>query len=981
MLTNFITAEAQTWDLAFSVGADPNNGNARTEKTATDAQGNTYVVGDFQGTVSFGTHTITSASPDNPDVFVAKASPDGHWLWAVTGGGASNDAGNGIALDAAGNAYITGSLRATATFGKLTATSTSLGSDAFVAKLGSDGQWLWLTTSGGMGAEAGTALGVDAAGNIYLAGEYSSTPITFGSFTLEPYDAVDVFVARLDPAGQWQWATRAGGPSNDYADAMTVDAAGNAYLTGQFLGKMAFGTALSVSGGRDVYVAKINSEGQWQWATQAGGTNNDYANGITLDPAGNVYTTGWFSGNIKFGTTATLAASSPGGVNFYVAKLNAGGKWQWATRTAGTGSDTGTDIVADAQGHLFVAGEFSGAVSFGATQLSAAPDNQGELFVARLSAANGQWQWATQATGHDEAESTSLGLDATGNLYLGGWLRSTDAVFGTAHLAGPGPGLVQTAYLAKLNNASTFEWAVQSDAGGEKLITSMVTDASGHVYVAGTFAGVARFGTTVLRSELQGNQAFVAKLTASGQCLWAVQAGSAGYDIISGLALDAAGDLVVTGSVAAAATFGTLPLAHGTEVQDDLFVAKLSAATGAWRWVTSGGGSGRDRGNALTTDAAGNIYLTGYFQSPAIWGSLNLTTTLNGDNVLVAKLDASGNWLWASAGGSYSPDAGNAIAVDAAGNTYITGVAGLSSSFGNLTLKGGLNPSAFVAKLAASGQWVWATETGVEGQNIGYGLSLDASGNVYVTGSFKGTMMLGETTLQSSGLGDLYVAKLTPNGQWAWAVQATNNGQGNETGRALALDAAGNVYVTGRFAGTKTTFGAQTITAESASVFVAQLDATGQWQWAVAGGGSWLDASNALAFSPDGHLYIAGEQSSPRATFGTHELAGGRTFFTGFVARLGDLDIVTANQVAARPGQVQAFPNPFGRELQVQLPAGAITLAAYDALGRRCWQRSLSKEARGGFLSVPEASAWPAGVYLLTVRQGSYQQVIRVMHQ
>ncbi|MCB5245750.1 MAG: SBBP repeat-containing protein, partial [Candidatus Cloacimonetes bacterium] len=186
----------------------------------------------------------------------------------------------------------------------------------------------------------------------------------------------------------------------------------------------------------------------------------------------------------------------------------------------------------------------------------------------------------------------------------------------------------------------------------------------------------------------------------------------------------------------------------------------IFAQSDVWQWVEQAGGIGNDYGRSITIDSSGNSYITGYFYGTASFGSTTLTTTGSGAvDIFVAKLDSSGNWLWAKQAGGNNWDVGFGIATDSSGNSYVTGFFAESASFGSTTLTSSGGEDIFVAKLDSSGNWLWAKQAGGTGLDIGYGIATDSSGNSYVTGFFAESASFGSTTLTSSGGEDIFVAK------------------------------------------------------------------------------------------------------------------------------------------------------------------------------------------------------------------------------
>ncbi len=350
---------------------------------AVDANGNSYVTGHFDGSATFGTTTLTSSG--SYDIFVAKMDINGNWLWAKQAGGTNEDEGICIAINANGNSYITGFFYGSATFGTTTLTSSG-DFDIFVAKLNSNGNWLWAKQAGGTDNDFGNGIAVDANGNSYITGDFVESA-TFGTTTLTSSEYDDIFVAKLDINGNWLWVKQAGGTYPDYFYGnygIAIDANGNSYVTGNFAESATFGTTtLTSSGDYDIFVAKMDINGNWLWAKQAGGTSDDYCSSITVDDNGNSYVTGYFWGSATFGTTTM---TSSGNSDIFVAKLDSNGNWLWVKQAGGTSFDCGNSIAVDANGNSYVTGYFTESATFGATTLTGS--GYKDIFVAKLGEVN-----------------------------------------------------------------------------------------------------------------------------------------------------------------------------------------------------------------------------------------------------------------------------------------------------------------------------------------------------------------------------------------------------------------------------------------------------------------------------------------------------------------------------------------------------------------------------------------------------------------
>jgi len=286
------------------------------------------------------------------------------------------------------------------------------------------------------------------------------------------------------------------------------------------------------------------------------------------------------------------------------------------------------------------------------------------------------------------------------------------------------------------------------------------------------------------------------------------------------------------------------------------------------------GGTSDEKGNAVTVDASGNVYTTGYFKGIADFDPSAASYTLSSNGVMadvfISKLDASGNFLWAkSLGSPLADDEGAGIATDAAGNVYVTGnfygTVDFDPGPGTYTLTAG-GTDIFVMKLDAGGNLAWARNLGGSNSEYGYGIALDASGNVYTTGFFNGVVDFdpgpATYTLAPNGSLDVFVSKLDAGGNFMWARNL--GGSNSDVGYSIATDASGNVYTSGEFKGTAD-FNPSAATYTIASgggdaAFVSKLDANGNFVWAKALTGSSTTTSSSWAVRADagGNVYASG---------------------------------------------------------------------------------------------------------------------------
>jgi len=519
--------------------------------------------------------------------------------------------------------------------------------------------------------------------------------------------------------------------------------------------------------------------------------------------------------------------------------------------------------------------------------------------------------------------------------------------------------------------AQNVDWLWVKQAGGTDYDFghSIAVDANGNNYVTGSFSGSSTFGTTTLTSS-GDKDIFVAKIDHNGNWLWANQAGGISYDYGRGIAVDDNGNSYITGEFEESATFGTTTLTSSGSY--DIFVAKLDSS-GNWLWAKQAWGIGEDVGFSIAVDAKGNSYITGVFMESANFGTTTLTSSGDYD-IFVAKLDINGNWLWAKQAGGTSDDYGYGIAVDANGNSYVTGYFYGSAIFGTTTLTSSGDKDIFVAKLDSNGNWLWVKQAGGTIYDYGYEIAVDANGNSYVTGYFYGIATFGATTLTSSGYYDIFVAKMDSNGNWLWAKQA--GGIGEDIGLNIAIDANGNSYVTGYFM-ISAIFGTTTLTSSGYyDIFVAKMDSSGNWLWAKQAGGTSNDIGIGIDVDDNGNSYITGGFIDI-ATFGTTTLTSSG-YYDIFVAKLGEANSISLPDIISFSGIRSIYPNPFNPlttiDYEISMPAD-VKIEVYNNRGQLVRNFILGYKEQGSYKLTWEGEdnngcLCSTGIYYIRMKAG-----------
>ena len=757
--------------------------------------------------------------------------------WNTFLGGASDDLAFGITVDGGGNIYVTG--ESNTTWGLPVRDYTS-NYDAFVAKLDSSGALTWNTFLGGNGYERGYGITVDGGGNVYVTG-YSNSG--WGSPKRAFTANYDAFAVKLNSSGGLTWNTFLGGSGHDEGRGIVVDGTGNILVVG-------FSTASwdvplrAYSGGYDAFGAKLKPTGDFSGNTFLGGAGDDYGDGVTMDGNNNIYLTGYSSA--AWGcTTPCTARAYTGNLDAFAAKLDgSNGALTWNTFLGGSGYDFGTHIVVDAGGTtLYVAGYSTAAWNCTPSCTTVRAYSAGyDTFAAKLNATTGALTWNTFLGGSGTDESFGIAVDGVGNIYVSGTSSATWG--GPLHTFGGGSNDV---FAAKLSSSGALTWSTFQGGSGIDCSYGIAVNAGGNVFLTG--GSTAIWGSPV-QAYTGGDDALVVKLNTSGTLAWNTFLGTGGSDVGNSIALDGSGNIYVTGNSSAYWGSPVQAPAGGA----DAFVAKLDSS-GSLAWNTFLGGSGTDHAHGIAADGNGNVYVVG--ESSATWGGPLIAYAGGSHDAFAAKLNAStGALTWNTFLGSGSADYGNSIAADTSGNLYVTGYS--DANWGNPKRAFTGVKDAFAAKLNAStGALTWNTFLGGGGEDYGKSITVDTSGNLYVTGeSTAAWSCTAACTVQSYTAGwDAFLAKLTTFGVLTWNTFL--GGSGDDYGNAVAVDGGGNVYVAGS---SSDTWGSPIIDYNANSDgFAAKLNAsTGVMNWNTFLGGSGYDEGMGIAVDTSGNVYITG---------------------------------------------------------------------------------------------------------------------------
>lgn len=410
------------------------------------------------------------------------------WAWTKTAGGPAVDKVTGVANDPAGNVFITGYFDSTIAFDSTRLVSAG-GTDIFIAKYDQDGVLLWAKQVGGQNDDYASSISTDITGNCYITGFFyiQGAISTFGSTTISEAGDADIFISKFNAAGNLLWVRNGGGRDDEASFCITNDISGNCYIAGYFSGTATFGNNKVISQGySDTYLAKYDAAGNLVWIRTGGGAYQDEAHAVTTDVSGNIYVTGFFTGNAKFGDN-NLASAGYFDTDVFLLKYNPSGLLSWARRLGGTGNDFGFGVDVATNGAIFLVGTYKGTKNFQDLVLSEVASSNG--FIARFEN-YGKLSWYKNTEGNSQTQYKKISVDGNGNCFVAGEFNG-EIKIGTSTLKSAGR---MDACIVKYDSRGTLLYALQGGGEEDDDCNCICVDQAGNCFIAGNFNTVANFG-------------------------------------------------------------------------------------------------------------------------------------------------------------------------------------------------------------------------------------------------------------------------------------------------------------------------------------------------------------------------------------------------------------------------------------------------------------------------------------------------------
>jgi uncharacterized delta-60 repeat protein len=525
------------------------------------------------------------------------------------------------------------------------------------------------------------------------------------------------------------------------------------------------------------------------------------------------------------------------------------------------------------------------------------------LSVQSYSQVTEEWVKTYSSPGNNSEQAGVVQADASGNIYVGG--TATNSFFGTTQY-----------YIIKYNSSGTELWNkiyAGTDINNDAL-TGMVLDAAGNVYVTGYSSGTTHYDYATVKYNSAGVQQWAGRYNGT----------SNDSDLAMSITVDASGNVYVTGASKTAGNYNCVTVKYN------------STGNVVWAQTYNGPGNGIDQGTSVKVDASGNVYVS----------CISIGSGTEYDYATI-KYNSAGVQLWASRynGPGNQNDIVTSLSIDASGNTYVTGYSrGSGTALDYATIK--YNSS-------GNAQWLQRYNGPAGSNDFAYSIAVDAAGNVYVTGQSD-----------SAASSDYATVKYNSTGVQQWVRRYNGPGNGGDLARFLLLDGSGNIYVTGGSSGIGTNWDMTTI----------KYDPSGTLQWAARynGSGNAVDVGYSIALTNTGTLYVTG------TTAGT---GSGNDYCTIKYSQLTGIQNVNGS-IPSKYELGQNYPNPFNpvTNIYISIPkSGFVNMAVYDITGKEVSGLVNEQLSAGSYKIDFDASALTSGTYFYKLTVHGFTETKKMM--
>lgn len=493
--------------------------------------------------------------------------------------------------------------------------------------------------------------------------------------------------------------------------------------------------------------------------------------------------------------------------------------------------------------------------------------------------------------------------------------------------------------LLSINIEAQFQWAKREGLNRYDYGYGIINDNTGNVYVAGKYEDTAKFSGTTL-SCAGNHDIYLAQYSATGTLNWIRTAGGTLGDYAHAVACDGTNNVFIAGEIEG---YGNVISFVGSTItlqsvgDNDVFLSKYNL-NGNLLWAKSDGWKYSDKAQAITYDNSGNVYIGGYYTDTTRFAG-TIIPGYGKEDAFLAKYDMNGNFQWIRKAGSAGRDEIKSIKCDGSGNIYVCGMFSNGAIFSGQTLT--CSPGyfdMFIAKYGSDGTLKWVKKGGGNYDDVAWSLTLDNQNKIYVAGEFNGDGLFGNTHLYTLGNADIFVNSYDTLGNLNWARRA--GGTLIDRARGIGSDGT-NIFITGQY-GATANFGTYSTTAvDSSDIFIASLNNSGTFLWAMAVGGPadlletlGYESGNAVCAEAVGNVYATGGLLNG-GVFGTTTVSPySRTDV--FITKISSINIgVVQNQEIKT---IYVYPNPGKGNFVLDisgLSAKKVEVTIYNCLGQQ----------------------------------------------
>jgi hypothetical protein len=973
------TAVAPTAIAQWARSIDGAGTDEHVKGVAVDTAGNVYVTGQY----NTGAITVDGVTLPTPlggiAAYIIKFNASGTAQWGKKIDGAGNDYGQGVAVDTAGNVYVTGVYMYNASItvdGVTLPAPVNSNAAAYIIKFNTSGVAQWGKKIDGTGSDYGHGVAVDTSGNVYVTGYYNTAAITVDGVTLPiPLGSNAGYIIKFNTSGIAQWGHKIDGTGEDSGQGVAVDTSGNVYVTGLYNGAITVDgviLAASVGGTVAAFIIKFNTSGTAQWGKKIDGMGSDHGYGVAVDTSGNVYVTGHYGAAITLDNGVSLLAPTTGSVGAFLIKYTTTGVAQWAKSIDSTVNDQGFGVAADAFGNVYIGGVYNGALTLGNGVSLPSPSTSSGGFIIKYTSQDATLTpyklisntastsskllvntspYTATVNVRNTADTATLNTLTVGS---GAYTAVTwsNAQFATDTLACPslnvsgGKTIIDSlGGITGYNSNAT--WATSGD-----ITCRSITTANNSTVLTVDESDALTLSTVANISILKNSNPGVANALAS----WGKKIDGLGGDVGKGVAVDAAGNVYVTGYYNAVMTVDGVILPRPAGGTVAAFIIKFNTS-GTAQWGKTIDATGEDVGNAVAVDTSGNVYVTGYYNTGAVTvDAVTLAAPVGQAATYIIKFNTSGIAQWGKTIDGTGTDAGRGVAVDTAGNVYMTGYYSTSAiTVDGVTLPTPAGQAAYIIKFNTSGIAQWGKTIDGTGTEIGCGVAVDTSGNVYVTGYYAGAVTVDGVTLPTSDGTAAYIMKFNTSGTAQWGKKI--DGTGTDVGYGVAVDTSGNVYVTGNYTAAAITVDEVTLAApvEGNAAYIIKFNTSGTAQWGKKIDGTGNDYGEGVAVDTSGNVYVTGYYQTGAITVDWITLAAPAGTHAAYIIKF------NTSGTAQWGKKIDGTGNDYGQGVAVDTSGNVYVTGYY-------FGNAITVD--GVTLPVPDAAGFAA--FIIKYRQGDW---------